>query len=118
MTGCVTHGRRDCLGDPEGESADQGALLTISSRVTTKGPRSATILLERYLKNAKYVKDAASEQERKKFLDLVQYFKKYGDKYHVDWLLMAAQGYQESQLDQNVEARRGHRRDADHARHG
>jgi membrane-bound lytic murein transglycosylase MltF len=61
-------------------------------------------LLTRYLKNLKYVKNAASEQERKKFLDLVAYFKKYGEKYDVDWVLMAAQAYQESQLDQNVKS--------------
>jgi membrane-bound lytic murein transglycosylase MltF len=53
------------------------------------------------------VKDAASESERKKFLTLVQYFQKYGDKYDVDWLLMAAQGYQESQLNQAVRSKVG-----------
>jgi membrane-bound lytic murein transglycosylase MltF len=37
-------------------------------------------------------------EERQKFLALIQYFQRYGDKYDVDWLLMAAQGYQESQL--------------------
>jgi len=30
------------------------------------------IILAKYLKNAKYVKDAGSEAERKKFLDLIQ----------------------------------------------
>jgi membrane-bound lytic murein transglycosylase MltF len=69
-----------------------------------KGTTTGNMILARYLKNAKYVKDAGSESERKKFLDLVQYFKEYGDKYQVDWLLMAAQGYQESRLDQNVKS--------------
>jgi membrane-bound lytic murein transglycosylase MltF len=69
-----------------------------------KGTTTGNIILARYLKKVKHVKDAASESERKKFLDLVQYFKQYGDKYHVDWLLMAAQGYQESRLDQSVKS--------------
>jgi membrane-bound lytic murein transglycosylase MltF len=64
-------------------------------------------VLTRYLKNTKYVKNAASEQERKKFQAVVQYFQKYGDKYNVDWVLMAAQGYQESQLDQNAKSQVG-----------
>jgi membrane-bound lytic murein transglycosylase MltF len=69
-----------------------------------KGTSIGNQVLARYFKNAKYVKDAGSEAERKKFLALVQYFQKYGDKYDVDWLLMAAQGYQESQLNQAVKS--------------
>jgi membrane-bound lytic murein transglycosylase MltF len=61
-------------------------------------------LLTRYLKNVKYVKNAASEEDRNKFLALIQYFQKYGDKYEVDWVLMAAQGYQESQLNHNAKS--------------
>jgi membrane-bound lytic murein transglycosylase MltF len=72
-----------------------------------QGTAAGNEILARYLKKTKYVKDAASESERKKFFDLVQYFKDYGDKYHVDWLLMAAQGYQESRLDQKVKSRVG-----------
>jgi membrane-bound lytic murein transglycosylase MltF len=67
-----------------------------------KGTTAGNTILTRYLKSAKYLKDATSESERKKFVSLVQYFQKYGDKYDVDWLLMAAQGYQESQLNQAV----------------
>jgi len=69
-----------------------------------KGTSVGNTILTRYLKNAKYVKDAASESERKKFLTLIQYFQNYGDEYDVDWLLMAAQGYQESQLNQSVKS--------------
>jgi membrane-bound lytic murein transglycosylase MltF len=59
-------------------------------------------ILAKYFKSTKYVNDAGSEAERRKFLALRQYFEKYGDQYDVDWVLMAAQGYQESQLNQAV----------------
>lgn len=61
-------------------------------------------VLSRYLKSFKYVKNATSEAERKKFSALIEYFKKYGKQYNVDWLLMGAQGYQESQLNQNAKS--------------
>jgi membrane-bound lytic murein transglycosylase MltF len=72
-----------------------------------KGTTAGNTILMRYLKDAKYAKDAASESERKKFLTLIQYFQKYGDKYDVDWLLMGAQGYQESQLNQAARSKVG-----------
>lgn len=72
-----------------------------------QGTSVGNTILARYLKNVKYVKDAASESERKKFQALTQYFKQYGDKYDVDWLLMVAQGYQESQLNQGARSRVG-----------
>jgi len=72
-----------------------------------KGTAIGNQVLARYFKNAKYVKDAGSEAERKKFLALVEYFRKYGDKYDVDWLLMGAQGYQESQLNQGAKSKVG-----------
>ena len=62
------------------------------------------ILNKRYLQSTKYAKDATSEEERKKFLAMVTFFKKYGDKYKFDYLMMAAQGYQESRLDQDAKS--------------
>jgi membrane-bound lytic murein transglycosylase MltF len=77
---------------------DQFATAATSGRYAKERER----ILARYLRSTKYVKNAASNEERKKFLALMQFFQKYGDKYDVDWLLMAAQGYQESLLDQNA----------------
>jgi membrane-bound lytic murein transglycosylase MltF len=61
----------------------------------------------KYLVNTKYVKNATSEAERKKLQELVQFFRKYSDQYEMDFLLMAAQGYQESQLNQNAKSQVG-----------
>lgn len=72
-----------------------------------KGKATGNTVLARYLKNTKFVKNAASDAERKKFLALVEYFRKYGQQYDVDWLLMAAQGYQESQLNQAARSQVG-----------
>ena len=56
------------------------------------------------MESTKYVKNAASEEERRKLRGLVKFFEAYGRKYNVDYLLMAAQGYQESQLNQSAKS--------------
>jgi membrane-bound lytic murein transglycosylase MltF len=61
----------------------------------------------KYLVSTKYVKSATSEAERRKFLALVGFFRKYSTQYDVDYLLMAAQGYQESQLNQEAKSHVG-----------
>jgi membrane-bound lytic murein transglycosylase MltF len=65
------------------------------------------ILSQRYLESTRFVKNATSEAERKKFLAMVELFRKYGDRYKFDYLLMAAQGYQESRLDQGAKSQVG-----------
>ena len=67
-----------------------------------KGDAFRNTIERRYLESLKYVKNAAADSERRKFAAVVDLFKKYGAQYNVDYLLMAAQGYQESTLDQNV----------------
>ena len=54
----------------------------------------------RYLLSTRWVKNVASESELTKFEMTVDIFKKYGERYGFDYLMMTAQGYQESQLDQ------------------
>ena len=69
-----------------------------------KGDAFRNVVERRYLQSVKYVKNAAADAERKKLAAVVELFKKYGAEYNVDYLLMAAQGYQESTLDQSVKS--------------
>ena len=67
-----------------------------------KGDAFRNVVERRYLQSVKYVKNAAADAERRKLAAVVEIFKKYGKEYNVDYLLMAAQGYQESTLDHSV----------------
>jgi len=77
------------------------------ARRNAEGTSIGNQVLTRYFTSSKYVKDANSKTEREKFDALADYFKKYGDRYSVDWLLMVAQGYQESQLNQAARSAAG-----------
>jgi membrane-bound lytic murein transglycosylase MltF len=66
------------------------------------GTTFGNMMEKRYLQSTKYVKNATSDAERRKFLAMVELFKKYSDQYELDYLLMAAQGFQESGLDHGV----------------
>lgn len=63
-----------------------------------EGSATYNMLFQKYLKSTKFVKNSASKEEMRKFQEMVTFFKTYSDKYDMDFLLMAAQGYQESQL--------------------
>ena len=67
-----------------------------------QGDGFRNVVERRYLQSVKYAKNAAADAERQKLQSVVELFKKYGAQYKVDYLLMAAQGYQESTLDHNV----------------
>jgi membrane-bound lytic murein transglycosylase MltF len=67
-----------------------------------KGDVFRAVVEQRYLKSVKYAKNAGAERERRKLQTLGVLFKKYGEQYDLDYLLMAAQGYQESTLDHSV----------------
>jgi membrane-bound lytic murein transglycosylase MltF len=73
------------------------------------GPRTAfgNTIERRYLQDTDFVKNAAADRERQKLQGLAKFFQNYGSQYKVDYLLMAAQGYQESQLNQSVRSKVG-----------
>ncbi len=65
------------------------------------GTSFGNTLLRRYLQNTKWVQDATTTEEMRKFQEYVVYFKKYAAEYDFDYLMLVAQGYQESLLNQS-----------------
>jgi membrane-bound lytic murein transglycosylase MltF len=70
-------------------------------KANPKGSLSYNVIMKKYFQNTQWVKNAASESERKKFQEMAQLFRRYGDRYNFPWILLAAQAYQESTIDQN-----------------
>ncbi len=56
---------------------------------------------QQYMKNIKTLNNPGSDADYKRFQQVVALFEKYGQQYKFDPLMLAAQGYQESTLDQN-----------------
>ncbi|OEU49906.1 MAG: hypothetical protein BA866_00245 [Desulfobulbaceae bacterium S5133MH15] len=72
-----------------------------------KGTLLGNVAFNRYMKDTKYIKNSIQGKEFKKFRSTIKIFKKYGKQYDFDHLMLAALGYQESQLDQNVKSHAG-----------
>jgi membrane-bound lytic murein transglycosylase MltF len=76
-------------------------LLDESIKSRAVGTLFGNTLVHRYLQNTKWVRNSTSPEEMKKFEFYIHYFQKYAEQYGFDYLLLLAQGYQESGLDQD-----------------
>ena len=65
------------------------------------GSSFGNTLVRRYAQNTKWLKDSTSTEEMAKFQLYVRYFQQYAMQYNFDYLMLVAQGYQESLLDQS-----------------
>ncbi len=59
------------------------------------------------MKRVKQIDNNTREAELKKFHEMVELFRKYGAQYGFDYVMLAAQGYQESRLDQQAKSHVG-----------
>ena len=76
-------------------------------RENKKGTLLGNIIYNRYLENTDYVRNTFTSEARQRFHYTRDHFMRYGEQYDIDWLLLAAQGYQESRLDQQVVSEAG-----------
>ena len=72
-----------------------------------KGTLMGNILIKRYLQDTDYITNSIYNEHMQRFNLTVRFFKKYGEQYDFDHLLLAALAYQESKLDQTLKSQAG-----------
>src|SRR5699024_4562562 len=71
------------------------------------GTLFGNITFKRYLENTSWVLDKQRDRAMRRFREMSDLFRQYGNEYELDWLMLVAQGYQESQLDQSARSPAG-----------
>ncbi len=72
-----------------------------------RGTTFGNVVVGKYYSSANLIKDVATPAEIKKFQKTVSLFQQYSASYNVDYLLMMAEGYQESGLNHKVHSKSG-----------
>jgi membrane-bound lytic murein transglycosylase MltF len=80
------------------------AALNDFIRTHKVGTAFGNAVVQRYEINTQMLKSATSPAELKKFAQTAALFQEYGAQYNVDYLLMMAQGFQESTLNQQAKS--------------
>ena len=88
-------------------SPQLAGLLNEFLKTHQQGTLKGNILINRYLKNYDWAKNALASKDYQRFQEVVNIFSKFGEQYGVDYLMVAAQGYQESRLDQSARSGAG-----------
>jgi membrane-bound lytic murein transglycosylase MltF len=63
--------------------------------------------LKQHMSRVKQIRNNANDSDYQRFMATLKLFEKYGQKYGFDPIMLAAQGYQESQLNQNAKSHVG-----------
>jgi len=83
------------------------AALNRFAKKNRQGTLIGNILTNRYVRDFDWATNALDKDHYKRFEKLSHIFKTYGEQYGVEYLIVAAQGYQESRLDQSVRSGAG-----------
>ena len=83
------------------------AALNKFAKKNRQGTLLGNILVNRYVRDFDWVSSALGGEDYRRFKKLENIFRTYGEQYGMDYLMVAAQGYQESRLDQSVRSSAG-----------
>jgi membrane-bound lytic murein transglycosylase MltF len=89
------------------ESPKLGAVLTEFFALAVKKEGVIAYRFAQFNKQIRQIKDPTGREDTKRFQDTIALFSKYGPQYGFDAVMLAAQGYQESRLDQSARSHVG-----------
>ena len=70
-------------------------------KTAAKGTLLGNVIVKKYTKDTDWIRNVREPGEQDKLAQMADLFRAYAGQYGFDWLMVAAQGYQESQLDQS-----------------
>ncbi len=85
-------------------------LLALSNEFVKKnrmGTLTGNVLANRYIRDFDWAANALKQGDYQRFRELEEIFRNYSQQYGFDHLILAAQGYQESRLDQDMRSKAG-----------
>ncbi len=89
------------------ESAELKRILDEFLQTHRAGTLFGNVTFERFLQDTRWVLEEGREQQLARFKRMADLFQQYGEEYELDWLLLIAQGYQESRLNQQARSPAG-----------
>ena len=90
----------------KGSAAFNAALAAF---IKTHGPGSSfgNVILQRYTRDNRWVRNPNSTEDLRRFKEALPFFQRFAKQYDFDYLLIAAQAYQESRINQKLKSSAG-----------
>jgi membrane-bound lytic murein transglycosylase MltF len=81
----------------------------LAAFMKTHGPGTTfgNVIIQRYARDNRWVRNPGTTEDLRRFQAALPFFQKYAKQYDFDYLLIAAQAYQESRIDQKLKSPAG-----------
>ncbi|WP_420404964.1 transglycosylase SLT domain-containing protein [Nisaea sp.] len=89
------------------DNPDLLASMNKFAKTVRKGSLTGNILINRFFNKNSLVQNIGSENSVRRFAETVDIIRNYSGQYEFDWLMITAQGFQESRLDQSKKSHVG-----------